>query len=155
MPLPSIRFPNLHFPVRSDQVDVGVISDALSAYDKSAAFDPFITEILVNKDDWKTGDDIDLQDLRTLISGYAIKTVTFDDYQTKTYTHAFGTVKIDNTASNIEMVNDASRSTTLITDIVFSHATPIKIGTPYTADIHIQARTRIPSQPITFEMWFW
>jgi hypothetical protein len=155
MPDHSTRFPNLSFPIRSDPVDISMISNVLSAYDKSAAFDPFITEVSVGTDEWQTGDNIEVPELRNIISGYIVKTVTFTDYQTKTYTHAFGTVKIDNTPENIAMVNDASRSTTLITNIEFSNTGNMNIGTPYSANIQIQARTRIPSQPITFEIWFW
>jgi hypothetical protein len=162
----SERYPNLTFPVSDDQVNIEEISSALRAFDKYSSFDPYVRDIEIKKEEWKTEiandenpDGIPVE-LKGLIQAYCIKRINFktdvsdpdNTVKVKTFKRGFGTIKIDNTADNIDMVDNASRCTVLITDFNFIGKL---LGQELKVEIAIQARTGLPTRDITLEVWFW
>jgi hypothetical protein len=161
MTLKPTRYPTMAIPVGSDPFDPSEVTRAFSQLEKNAAFDPYIHTFEIQPDKWN---DKKPAELETAIPGYHIEKIPFStsgpqnhNCNEKMFTHAFGTICVDNTADNIQMTDVASKCTVLITDITFqtSDNSPREVGQPYYAIVVVQARTGIPERDVKLEVWFW
>jgi hypothetical protein len=139
-------------PGLSDQADITPISELLKTIDKTAGFAPFIKEYTIPANKWGMTTP---SELKPHIKGYHVSNFTINSNPGLKYTKAFGTVKIDNTAKNIKMLEVAARCNVVITKLDVNTVDNRDGTSDTTCEITVQARSAIPSVDIEFEIWVW